>query len=267
MRLTTRAFIQAVAGADTPHSNLRHLLTLQRPNLALQVGQVHANSLLQRLLRRQSGAGESVIRRVPVNIGGGTVNTCGEAVPLINMVLLQLKPEMPEVPQSHPAYVAAALVVQEGELYVTNLGGQADQEVDADKAAQLNGWYAVYNHASDALNTYQKVQAAEKIKQAVASSTALEARADSASGQFDFPLEQAFRQNDTTRLTKLKTGITALATAKSETANLKQALMQVYSLVITPGIKATALEADLKPLYDQIKEVGATYSIAKASSP
>ena len=163
MRLTTRAFIQADAGTDTPHSNLRHLPTLKRPNLALQVGQVHANSLLQRLLRRQAGTGESVIRRVPINIGGGTANTSGVTVSLIKLVLLQLKPEMLEVPDSHPAHVAAALVVQEGELYVTNLNGQADQEVDTDKAAQLNGWYAEYNRASDALNTYQKVQAAEQI--------------------------------------------------------------------------------------------------------
>ncbi|MHB1356284.1 MAG: hypothetical protein ACYCZF_09945 [Anaerolineae bacterium] len=251
LRLTTRAFIQAGAGSETPHPNLRHLPASQRPNLARRISQVHSNGLLQRLLRR-----------APVNLGGMTATSCGEAASAIALLVLQLRGEMPGVPEGEEVHTNARNAVTEGELRVSQLNGQADQDIDDTMSTQLTGWYADYNSARDAIDSFQKARAAEQITQAVAQATALENQADTARDQFDFPMEQAFRQNDTERLTRLSNGITALATAKSATSTLKQALMQAYSLVLTPGIKAVALVPEIKPVYDQIKKVGAAYTVA-----
>jgi hypothetical protein len=250
--LATSAFIQVDAGSGSPHPNLRHLLATQRSNLARRISQVHSNGLLQRLLRR-----------APVNFGGVTANNCGEAASAIAILVIQLRQEMPGVPEGEAVYTDARNAVTEGDLRVAQLNGQSDQPIDDSLSSQLTGWYGDYNTARDAIDAFQKARSAEQITRAVGQTTALESQADAARDQFDFPMEQAFRQNDTTRLTKLSNGINALTTAKSDTARLKQALMEVYSLVLTPGIKAAALVADLKPVYDQIKKVGAAYSIAK----
>lgn len=262
LRLTTRAFIQADVGSGPPHSNLRHLPALQRPNLALKVGQVHANGLLQRLLRRQAGTGDIVIRRVPVTRGGYTTNTGGEAAPLISAAVALIQPEMLEVPKSDPAYTAAALAVKEGEIYVTNLSGQADQEIDTAMAGQLGGWYADYSSALTALDTYKKNEASKRITAAMANATSLQGQTEAALSQFELPLQQAFAQNDTERLTKLNKGINALQTAQSRVAELKQGLLDAFSLVLSPGIEAASLAPQLTPVYDKIGLVGAAFSTA-----
>jgi hypothetical protein len=264
--LATSAFIQADAGAGAPQPHLRHLPASQRHNLARRIGQVHANGLLQLLLRPQAGVGDTVIRRVPVNIGGMTANTGAEAAGLINWAVVLLKQDIsPDIPTSDPSYVAASLSIEEAKVYIGNLSGQPDQEVDAATADQISRWYADCVNASTGLNTYQKVRASEDIQKGVASAAATEAKVEAAREQFDFPMEQAFRQNDTERLTKLNNGIAALATAKSSLATLAQTLKEVYSMLIAPGIKAKDLIVGVNPIKPVIQNVLAAFKAANAA--